>query len=246
MCNIEEIKRAKTTEEFEFVCVHCGRSFKKTKREISRNKYVLPKFCCQKCQKEWYKENSYVTVKCEKCGKEFKIVKSTYDKSENKHFFCSHSCSASYNNTKRERKRSDVQWIGEGKKKGYNKCPICGKLKHYTSELCFDCRIKEKRKIKERTLGSYIDGHKYLSTKCNEIRMDARRTIEESKREKVCAYCHNHEFDDILEVHHIKGILQFDRNATIGEINDEDNLVWLCPNHHKMLEMGLITLNTTP
>ena len=86
MCNIEEIKRAKTTEEFEFVCVHCGRSFKKTKREISRNKYVLPKFCCQKCQKEWYKENSYVTVKCEKCGKEFKIVKSTYDKSENKHF----------------------------------------------------------------------------------------------------------------------------------------------------------------
>ena len=39
-----------------------------------------------------------------------------------------------------------------------------------------------------------------------------------------------------------KGILEFDRNATIGEINHEDNLVWLCPNHHKMLEMGLIKL----
>jgi hypothetical protein len=26
------------------------------------------------------------------------------------------------------------------------------------------------------------------------------------------------------------------------EINDEANLVWLCPNHHKMLELGLITL----
>lgn len=217
MYNIEEIKRAKTTEEFEFVCAHCGRSFKKTKREISKNNYALPKFCCQKCQKEWYKENSYVTVKCKKCGKEFRILKSTYDKSENKHFFCSHSCSASYNNTKRERKRSEIQWVD-----------------------------KEKRKIKERTLGSFIDGHKYLSTKCNEIRKDARRIIEESKREKVCAYCHNHEFDDILEVHHIKGILQFDRNATIGEINDEDNLVWLCPNHHKMLEMGLITLHMTP
>lgn len=59
---------------------------------------------------------------------------------------------------------------------------------------------------------------------------------------EVCAYCHNHEFDDILEVHHIKGILEFDRSATIAEINNENNLVWLCPNHHKMLEMGLITV----
>ena len=55
-------------------------------------------------------------------------------------------------------------------------------------------------------------------------------------------YCHNHEFDDILEVHHLKGILEFDRSATVAEINDINNLVWLCPNHHKMLEMGLITL----
>ncbi len=242
MYNIEEIKKAKATDRFEFVCAHCGKKFIKTKREISRNKFVLPKFCCQECQKKWYKENSYVTVKCEECGKELRILKGEYNKSENKHFFCNKSCSAKYNNRNRERKINDVVWIGEGKKKGYNKCPICGKSKFYKSELCQDCRNKEKRKIKERTLGSYIDGHKYLTTKCSEIRKDARRTIEESKRERVCAYCHNHEFDDILEVHHLKGILEFDRNATIGEINNENNLVWLCPNHHKMLEMGLIKL----
>ncbi|MBQ2176653.1 MAG: HNH endonuclease [Alphaproteobacteria bacterium] len=128
-------------------------------------------------------------------------------------------------------------------KSGYNQCPICGKEKTVISELCMDCRNKQKREnIKYRTLGSYIDGHKYLSTKCSEIRRDARRTIETSDKEKVCAYCHNHDFDQILEVHHLKGILEFDSSATIGEVNDIDNLVWLCPNHHQMLELGLITL----
>ena len=237
MYNIEEIKKAKATDEFEFVCAKCGKKFIKTKRELSKNKYVLPKFCSQECQKEWYKENSYITVKCENCGEKIRISKGDYNKSETKHFFCDSSCAAKYNNKHRKRKTND-----ENKKSGYNKCPICGELKYYKSELCQTCRNKEKRKIKDRTLGSFVDGKKYLVSKCNEIRKDARRTIEESKRERVCAYCHNHEFDDILEVHHIKGILEFDRTATIREINDESNLIWLCPNHHKMLEMGLIKI----
>lgn len=128
-------------------------------------------------------------------------------------------------------------------KYGHDLCPICGKEKTIVSELCKDCRKKQKRQnIKNRTLGSFIDGHKYLAIKCSDIRKDARRTIEESNKEKVCAYCHNHDFDQILEVHHIKGILEFDSSTTIGDVNDINNLVWLCPNHHKMLEMGLITL----
>ena len=239
MYTIDEIKNAKTNDEFRFVCKRCGKEFVRTKRELSRLKYNLPVFCSTGCQKEWYKENCYVEVKCEECGKVIRILKSDYKKSETKHFFCDNSCAAKYNNKHRRRKTNDITWVG---KKGYNKCPICGKLKYYKSELCNDCRNKEKRVIKERTLGSYIDGKKYLTSKCGEIRKDARRTIEESKKEKVCAYCHNHEFDDILEVHHIKGILEFDRSATIKEINSENNLVWLCPNHHKMLEMGLIKL----
>lgn len=135
-----------------------------------------------------------------------------------------------------KQKRDKTKWL-------YNTCPICGKRKYRSSNMCIDCRNSAKRNnIKHRTLGSYIDGHKYLSTKCSDIRKDARRTIEESDKEKVCAYCHNHDFDQILEVHHLRGILEFDSSATIGEVNDIDNLVWLCPNHHQMLELGLITL----
>lgn len=131
----------------------------------------------------------------------------------------------------------------KGVKSYYDECPICGKRKYHTSDLCSECRNKERRNnIKEQTLGYYIDGQKYLATKCNDIRKDAKRTLEESDREKVCEYCHNHEFDDILEVHHIKGILEFDNTAKIKEINDLENLVWLCPNHHRMIELGLIKL----
>lgn len=123
----------------------------------------------------------------------------------------------------------------------YNECPICGNKKYFAAELCSDCR-KKSEQIDDRTLGSFTDGHKYLTIKCASIRRDARNKLENSNKEKVCQYCKNHEFDDILEVHHLKGILEFDSSAKISEINALDNLVWLCPNHHRMIELGLITL----
>jgi hypothetical protein len=129
------------------------------------------------------------------------------------------------------------------KRSGYNECPICGNLKYKTSKLCSNCRnIEKKEIINNKTLGYYTEGKQYLTTKCNDIRKAARKTLEESSVEKVCAYCHNNEYDQILEVHHIKGILEFDKTCTIGEINSIENLVWLCPNHHRMLELGLIKL----
>ena len=239
----ENYKNAKTNDVFEFVCKKCGEIFLKTKREISKNKGKIPVFCSQTCQKQYYKDECYVIVKCENCGKEKKILKGDYNKSETKKFFCNHSCSAEYNNKNRVLE-TDIIWEYNGKtKKGYNKCPICGELKFYTSKLCRKCSNKEKSLIKKRTLGSYIDGKQYLTSKCGEIRKDARKTLEKFKVEKVCAYCKNHEFDDILEAHHVKGILEFDSKTTINEINSISNLVWLCPNHHIMLEKGLIKLS---
>ena len=45
-----------------------------------------------------------------------------------------------------------------------------------------------------------------------------------------------------MEVHHLKGILEFSDDTKIGEINHPSNLIWLCPNHHIMLEKGMIKL----
>ena len=111
--------------------------------------------------------------------------------------------------------------------------------------VCDECRKKEQRnEFLERTLRSFIDEDMTYSThKCGTIRKKSRKILEESNVEKVCAYCKNHDFDDILEVHHIKGIMSFDRDTKMNEINSISNLVWLCPNHHIMLEKGLIKLS---
>ena len=178
-----------------------------------------------------------ITVICTECGCEYEIVKREYDrKTKNgSNFFCSRSCAAKYNNRhykKKKKVRSDV-------------CPICGGKKWETTAMCRNCENDRRRKNKrEKTLGDFISsGDKYLTHKCQSIRKDARIFMErESKQEKVCAYCKNHEFDEILEVHHIKGILEFDMSAKLKDINSDDNLVWLCPNHHAMVERGLIKL----
>jgi ribosomal protein L32 len=128
-----------------------------------------------------------------------------------------------------------------------NICPNCGGYKYASSKLCKNCRNKEKYDVRNHELGYYIgygnNRKKYLASKLNEIRKDARRFMEnESQQNKVCKYCNNHEFDSILEVHHLRRITDFDEHEKVANINNDENLVWLCPNHHRMLENGLITL----
>lgn len=157
---------------------------------------------------------------CKECGKVIEVLDNQRVADVRKKQFCSHSCAASYNN--RGRIKHDENKI----------CPRCGKPKHKDSEMCRSC-WEELNGIGNKTLGYYTSGQK--SSKCQEIRTNARRVLESSEREKVC---HNHEFDAILE--HLKGILEFDEDTLIKEINNENNLVWL--NHHIMLEKGLISL----
>lgn len=47
----ENYKGAKSSDIFEFMCKCCGRSFQKTKRQISRNKSGKPYiFCSNECR----------------------------------------------------------------------------------------------------------------------------------------------------------------------------------------------------
>lgn len=184
-----------------------------------------------------YYENPVI---CKNCGKIIEVPDGVNPSEIRRKQFCNHTCAATYNNKTRILKKN-INKEGLFIKK--STCPICGNTKTYKALYCQNCSCKEKRLVPNKTLGDYISGHKYLSSKCQEIRRDAKRSLEESGREKVCAYCKNHEFDKILEIHHIKGILQFSEDTLIKEINDPTNLVYLCPNHHAMVEKGLIDLN---
>lgn len=219
----------------QFVCKNCGKYFEKTQREVSKN--GEPKFCCHKCSVEYRHKEKTLIVKCEQCGKEKTIKLSEYNTSTTKIFFCSRSCSATYYN-KVKPKRLPT---------GVCVCPECGGKKDRTSKLCKKCSDKNKRSIGNYELGYYIgygDKPKMSSHKCTHIRKDAKRVLEESGVEKVCAYCKDHQYDSILEVHHLIGVLEHDPHTLIKNINSVSNLVWLCPNHHAMLEKGLISLDT--
>lgn len=237
--NKENYEKAKSGTVFEFTCGNCGKTFYKTKRQISKNSGVVPKYCSQRCSKIAH-QAEYVTVACEKCGKTYQIEKCIYERKlkEESRFFCSSSCAAKYNNRAYpKRAKTSTEEI----------CPVCGKHKSSCAAMCKNCRDKERTNfVQSKELGYYIGyGEKlnYATRRCTEIRKDARRVMENCEDvEKVCAYCHNHEFDRILDVHHIKGIMKFDPHTKVSEINEKENLVWLCPNHHRMLEMGLIEL----
>lgn len=233
----ENFKKATNADEFDFVCKKCGKTFKRTKREIINNKGI-PQYCSKECAKG-SNHRGYIIVKCAECGEDKQITLADYTKkmkrNPNANFFCDKSCAAKYNNRK---------YVKKTKKESV--CPICGEEKNTSAKICKKCREKQYEANRERELGYYIgydEKIKYTAYALSKVRADAKRVMENNKDvEKVCMFCKDHAYDEILEVHHLKGIMKFDPHTKISQINSTSNLVWLCPNHHKMLEKGLIKL----
>ena len=55
----------------------------------------------------------------------------------------------------------------------------------------------------------------------------------------VCGYSTH------VEACHIRPVSDFPQDATVGEINDRSNLMYLCPNHHWEFDHGMITVEVT-
>ena len=197
--------------------------------------------------KNYYENPNY----CQNCGEIIKVNENQplYETKRKK--FCNLSCAASFNNKGKVKNPSGNNGLVPVLKEKDEKilkqsdiakiCPICGNSKNYRAKICKDC-YHSQIDIGNNTLGFYIADKKYLTSKCQEIRRHARKIIEKSPRDKVCAYCKDIQFNEILEVHHIKGILEFSQDTLLKDINNEDNLIWLCPNHHAMLEKNLIKI----
>ena len=154
-------------------------------------------------------------MKCLQCGKETGNPK-----------FCSRSCSAIYNNKGIKRHGNNTTI-----------CPMCGGNKSLTSETCLNCfRIRTTVKQGKRKLEEVIrDNSKY---KCEQVRRHAHAVMRDfSNKEKKCEVCG---YDIYLELCHIKPIVDFDFEDLLEDINNLDNLMWLCPNHHKEQELGLL------
>lgn len=71
------------------------------------------------------------------------------------------------------------------------------------------------------------------------ITKHARDVYDKSGRPRVCFFCGYSRF---TEVAHRKAVKDFSMEDLISEINHPDNLVALCPNHHKEADSGQIDL----
>lgn len=121
------------------------------------------------------------------------------------------------------------------------KC-ICGEFIKKESTICMKCSAEEYKKKRDKIYESSIEDylqHHNKTTKNANIRRLARVFMEETKIEKKCQICG---FNEYVEVCHIKPIKDFNKNDKINDVNSLKNLVYLCPNHHKLLDLGKIKL----
>lgn len=105
--------------------------------------------------------------------------------------------------------------------------------------MCRSCRtahqeeLAKARPIKEM----FMTGS--ARTKYVTIREWARKIADRYLGIDKCQVCG---FDVVLEVCHKRDISSFSEHALMGEVNDPENLVVLCPNHHAMFDRGLLDL----
>jgi hypothetical protein len=103
LINIDEINKYKSRELLPIECLHCKSIFKQTKSNIQwalkrseKTGYKYLSYCSKNC-----KTNSKIdriNFICCNCSAPISIIRSVIKKSKSRKFFCSSSCSATYNN----------------------------------------------------------------------------------------------------------------------------------------------------
>lgn len=170
-------------------------------------------------------------VECLNCQTMFDKISSQVKKSNN--HFCSRSCSCSYTNKNKPRRKLNTKH-----------CKTCGEEIHrttykdqrnYCSRKCFpnsfiDWDTMTYGQLKE------LKGSIYSNTRIREM---ARKTYIESDKPKECCVCG---YDKHFEVCHIDGISSHNNWTKLSDINDIENLIAMCPNHHWELDYGTLTM----
>lgn len=137
--------------------------------------------------------------------------------------FCNSSCAASFNNRLFPKKRL-ARKICITCLQGFS--PHNHRIK--TCTACRPARSRPRRlgDLTRKEVSRVILGRHVLRAMVN--------------RPKVCAICG---YDKFVDVCHIKPVASFPTQAKLREINAPENLVYMCPNHHREYDRGLLNLN---
>lgn len=222
-------------------CLNCGKD-------------VNNKFCNTSCQNQYrskqirlkYEENPNV---CQHCGKAL-----SWEQRKNK--YCSHSCAAKINNLDTVQfKDSFINKISDDEfekivKSSHSLKEISDKIgySYQTNnnkiivQRCknLNLSIPNRKNVNSYTKEFIFKFRKNWQSARSDIRKNAEKTFKQSGNDLKCAICG---YDKHIEIAHIKAVSEFSDTSLISEINNINNLIALCPNHHWEYDNGLLDLN---
>lgn len=100
----------------------------------------------------------------------------------------------------------------------------------------------EDLKAAKQTKGELFKKRKNWQSARTAIRKHAARVVKSNNILQQCKICGYTKF---VEICHIKPVKDFDDSCYIQEINDIENLIILCPNHHTEYDNGLLDSDLT-
>jgi len=206
------------------LCRNCGREFRP--RGGSKRSLFCSRGCFEAHRRAHPKEywtSLRVRVRCEGCGREFEKKRSQLRVSE--HHFCSRACA---NRAHSRALKEDSARYQAGR--AAIVCRGCGKTFHASPHRAAKARFCSKACLflhRFSPQGGDAPGAPgaFISNNLTTARENARQFLG-----RKCLVCG---FDACVETHHI--LSRRDRGT-----NRIENLIVLCPNHHKMAHLGLI------
>jgi len=125
----------------------------------------------------------------------------------------------------------------------------CGCKKCYESKACQKCVNKEKNtlckinrvKFGNQTLGEFLNLHDgYTAQKIMPINRNSRILLKETNQDEKCANCG---WNKHVQCAHKKPIMSFSKKTKIKIINSLNNLLWMCPNCHWLLDNNKLEMD---
>lgn len=183
---------------------------------------------------------------CLQCLKVISVAEHDKVPSVRKKKFCNRSCAARYNNVHFPKRTSTTASL-----KPFGTCGKCGVLVSYkqqtahsyrTRKYCDICaslvRSKLDKLLRNETKFELYRRHGW-QTANTIIRKHARKVYAENNTSRQCAVCG---YSNHIQVSHKKKVCDFPDSTVMSDINQPDNLVGLCPNHHWELDNGILVL----
>lgn len=114
----------------------------------------------------------------------------------------------------------------------------CGKVIKKSAEFCRSC-YNEVYGIHLKSKGDLIKSRSNWWAARVPIAKHARKVYLKSNKPLECLIC---KYSLHIEICHIKPVSDFTDDALLREINDVNNLIALCPNHHWEFDNGKLKI----